>query len=123
MELERKPPRCLSTCSILYFLRRATGVCPGVWALPLLFPRGAHFQDVGEQGWILLDLGAENGGELHLLLFCLGSRNCPTKSEKLLEGRQDRNRREWGSREEKGLTLRHPLVSWSLTCTGLWTLR
>lgn len=49
--------------------------------------RGAHFQDVGEQGWVLLDLGAEDGGELYLLLFCLGTRNCPTKSEKLLEGK------------------------------------
>lgn len=54
--------------------------------------RGAHFQDVGEQGWVLLDLGAEHGGELYLLLFCLGSRNCPTKSEKLLEGKKIKNR-------------------------------
>lgn len=44
-----------------------------------------HFQDVGEQGWILLDLGAEDGGELHLLLLCEGSGSSP-KPEKFLEG-------------------------------------
>lgn len=36
MELEGKPPRRLSTCSTLCFLRRALGACPGVGALPLL---------------------------------------------------------------------------------------
>lgn len=68
--------------------RGAREACPELWALLLLFPRGTHFQDVGEQGWILLDLGAEDSGELHLLLFCEGSRNCPTKSEKFLEGKK-----------------------------------
>lgn len=57
----------------------------GVWAPPLLSARDTHFQDVGEQGWILLDLGAEDGGELHLLLFCEGSGSSP-KPEKVLEG-------------------------------------
>lgn len=56
-----------------------------------------------------MDLGAEDGGELYFLLFCLGSRNCPTKSEKLLEGKQIRNREEWGSREERGLDPQTPL--------------
>lgn len=96
---------------------------PRVWALWLLFPRGAHFQDVGEQGWVLLDLGAEDSGELHFLLFCEGPRNGPTKPEKFLEGEQDRNRGDWVAGKRGGLTPRPPLASWSLTCTGLWTLR
>lgn len=60
---------------------------PWVKTPSLLSPRRTHFQDVGEQGWVLLDLGAEDGGELYLLLFCKGSRDGPTKPEKFLEGK------------------------------------
>lgn len=85
VELEGKPSECLSSSLFhLCFLRRVMGL-PWIKTPLLLSPR-THFQDVSEQGWVLLDLGAEDSGELYLLLFCKGSWNCPTKPEKFLEG-------------------------------------
>lgn len=121
MGLQGKPPKCLpSDPRHLCFLR---GACPGSGPSPPVPHGGTHLQDVGEQGRILLDLGAEDGGELHLLLFCEGSRNCPTKPEKFLEAEQDRNREARVAGKREGFTPRRPLASWPLTCTGLWTLR
>lgn len=76
-----------AACDLSCSLKGLRGLGPRVPGPPLpVLRRSAYFQDVGEQLWILLDLGAEDTGELHLLLLCEGSRDCPTKSEKFLEG-------------------------------------
>lgn len=84
--------------------------------------KSTYFQNIGEQLWILLDLRAEDTGELNFFLFREGPRACPTQAEKFLKEEQGRNPEGWGVGERRpyAQAAHVPLV---LTCTGLWTLR
>lgn len=80
----------------LCFLNRVRSAC--LWgSAPHSVPhRSTYFQNIGQQLWILLYLRAEDTGELNFLLFCEGSRACPSKSEKFLQEEQDRHPEGWG---------------------------
>lgn len=60
-----------------------------------------YFQNIRQQLWILLDLRAEDSGELNFFLFREGSRDCPTKSEKFLKEERRRNPEEWGAGKQR----------------------